>query len=1296
MVNTCFKQKSSLVKFLIFLLIALIIVLVALFVNLLIRKDDHVCDSEHCIKASAEIIRYVDQSANPCDDFHAFSCGNFIRNVKELPPADPSEELDSLITDVVRMDDVKPFSTQKLFYQACVNLGAIDMDQDESLLELFFGLGDWPVLRGSNWNGTFFDWTDMVKKSRRDGMKFDWFLDFSIFEDVNNTKTNILKIDVPSSLRRIGSKEKQLRKDLLTDIAELMGAPKYLAHYETAKTIDFEDDIGAVAEKHRRREKEMDVLSLPKLTIDEVQTLCPNIQWLRLINDVTGNMMVGSDYIVFNILDYIKDLNHLILRTPKRIVADYLMWKIIEESWQFLSQPIREKFEKYNEEVFNQLPQLDRQKFCLDESKKQFPLVAESVYIRRHVTRQKRQLVRDMLYLIRRRYVKLLENASWMSRESRRRSLTKAQDMRFVIGGPEEIFDEFRFAENLGFYGFAFKSSNIIDMLNERRTRFYDNYFSAINRMITNSTAGFYEKVINITAFSVINHNTMVIPAALLRDAFYNPNLPNYLNYGTLGRVLAHEIFDHIFNSTALVDDDNSNYNSWRVSDIFDGAVKCLIKESSYFHNSELKRPSKVRENLADFIAPDVAYDSYKAWLQFLPSETTLPALNFTQKQLFWIQTKIKVCPELESVKIPCMDPQCIKSSAEIHEFVDDQIDPCEDLHGFVCDKFMKTAYEKQVSSPLKAGTNRLENEINKFIVEPESKDDPQAVKMQKKYFQACLNEDEMDKTNTSFFSLLDVIGGWPILKRHKWRRRDFDWMKAMIAARQRGLPFGWFLNIDVYDDDNYYLRISKPKNCDSFDVSLSQEYTDMIADIVESVGGYNVNIEINDIFKFEKALAEICARVENEPVTKRPIIDLEKIWPSNMEIKKSLNNITGHVKNWELNSVVAYDRDYIIRLDHLLKNTSKEVQANYIGWKITEYFAPYLSKPIRYSYNNYIELQSEENLDRFQFCLMDTKLKFNLVSETMYIRKYANPEIKEAGKILVDSIKDELSDEIRNNEWMKNETKETYLDLLNKTETIIGGPDLMFDDEIFQKYLYVGELSFSDSNIILMLREWSTHTFFAKMSIIGEPSMTRLLIPGYMANNANDIYLTLDEDAKILLPATLFHDTTYDIGRPQYLNYASLGTLLAFKLVDEIAFSSKQGNNSYYHHFEKNQRCWIKSLIMTSNQDVLNGSLVVRANFADLMGRHLAYRAYQKYVEENEEELELAGLPYSPNQLFWIKSSMNWCYQDLPNEDPHPRVQEMLKYRVTETAKNSPFFGQDFSCEKDSLMNPSRKCSIF
>ena len=81
---------------------------------------------------------------------------------------------------------------------------------------------------------------------------------------------------------------------------------------------------------------------------------------------------------------------------------------------------------------------------------------------------------------------------------------------------------------------------------------------------------------------------------------------------------------------------------------------------------------------------------------------------------------------------------------------------------------------------------------------------------MQKTYFQACLNKEDFDEDNyqTLFKKLLE-IGDWPFLRKHnEWEEKSFDWVQVMIKTRELGLPFEWFLKVDLLSHDNYELKV--------------------------------------------------------------------------------------------------------------------------------------------------------------------------------------------------------------------------------------------------------------------------------------------------------------------------------------------------------------------------------------------------------------------------------------------------------------------------------------------------------
>lgn len=169
-----------------------------------------------------------------------------------------------MIAEIIRFNDTKPFHMQKLFYQACTNLKQIEMDQENTILDIFEALGFWPLLKGQKWNGTHFDWIEITKQTRLLGLKFDWFLNFSVVPD-NFTGRNILRvrrfasgrrphiflyflqIDVPENLKPLSSYEIEWRDELLKEVAIFLGASKEYAKYETYTTIKFENELGNVS-----------------------------------------------------------------------------------------------------------------------------------------------------------------------------------------------------------------------------------------------------------------------------------------------------------------------------------------------------------------------------------------------------------------------------------------------------------------------------------------------------------------------------------------------------------------------------------------------------------------------------------------------------------------------------------------------------------------------------------------------------------------------------------------------------------------------------------------------------------------------------------------------------------------------------------------------------------------------------------------------------------------------------------------------------------------------------------------
>lgn len=103
--------------------------------------------------------------------------------------------------------------------------------------------------------------------------------------------------------------------------------------------------------------------------------------------------------------------------------------------------------------------------------------------------------------------------------------------------------------------------------------------------------------------------------------------------------------------------------------------------------------------------------------------------------------------------------------------------------------------------------------------------------------------------------------------------------------------------------------------------------------------------------------------------------------------------------------------------------------------------------------------------------------------------------------------------------------------------------------------------------------------------------------------------------------------------------------------------------------------------------------------DIADNGGIKMAYKAYKRWLEDNEVELKLPGLEYTPKQLFWISAAQIFC------EKHHEKKLNLLveldshslgRFRINGAFSNSLDFAEDWKCSKNSPMVRQERCSIW
>ncbi|XP_037928834.1 neprilysin-3-like [Teleopsis dalmanni] len=139
----------------------------------ILRVEPHTTDrlpclSDHCIFAANEILKSIDISINPCEDFYAYACNQWI-NTNPIPEGKSTwgtfSKLEQINQLVIRNELEKPLKyfksdaerKAKVYYESC-------LDKDEHmeklgakpLTDLLWKIGGWNVTESgfniTNWN----------------------------------------------------------------------------------------------------------------------------------------------------------------------------------------------------------------------------------------------------------------------------------------------------------------------------------------------------------------------------------------------------------------------------------------------------------------------------------------------------------------------------------------------------------------------------------------------------------------------------------------------------------------------------------------------------------------------------------------------------------------------------------------------------------------------------------------------------------------------------------------------------------------------------------------------------------------------------------------------------------------------------------------------------------------------------------------------------------------------------------------------------------------------------------------
>ncbi|KAF5307506.1 hypothetical protein FQR65_LT06861 [Abscondita terminalis] len=596
------------------------------------------CDTDKCLLAASKIVSSIDPTVDPCEDFFQFACGKFIEqihgDIKATSVNALEEEVErqvaELIKEPIKKDDHPYVKTQKKIFQNCMN--ETEEEKEEALNyfnQTIINLHGWPVVEGFNWNEQLFDWKETIYKLRAAGYPYEIFFDVTVSTDLKNKTRNAVYISEPFVTRV--KKEHIYREDRLEKLIE-------------KHSFNTENETENSYKAH---------LLSTRFTVEEFQKNFTEINWLSFINNILkpAAKISKTDYVFFNNDGLLREILALLEKTPRRIQANYIIWSVVDQVITYLSKEMQEIENKYLCLISRTPPSKNKFKYCKRIINRSFrPSPVYINYARKYLPKEKKDKVTEMLHRVKLEFVQLLRDATWMDPESTEKALEKAESITEIIGTPGDYLDD-------GIYNTFgnddIEELNFLHVLLIHMRYQNDFSFSQLNQLNDDSTKDitYHWVIATVNAMYSPLDNAMILPVAILQGIFYDPDRPQYLNYGSLGSIIGHEL-THGFCKEASQYDKHGNENAkmWtnKTSEAFEEKVQCIIKDAEEFDvvdtESTINGTQTLEENIADYTGIKVAYAAYKNWVREHGEEPKLTGLDYTPYQLFWIASISHEC----------------------------------------------------------------------------------------------------------------------------------------------------------------------------------------------------------------------------------------------------------------------------------------------------------------------------------------------------------------------------------------------------------------------------------------------------------------------------------------------------------------------------------------------------------------------------------------------------------------------------------------------------------------------------
>jgi putative endopeptidase len=383
-----------------------------------------------------------------------------------------------------------------------------------------------------------------------------------------------------------------------------------------------------------------------KKTLAQLERHTPKLQWNTYLKGIGAGK---AESVIFMQPDFFSEVESMLSSIAISDWKIYFEWHLVSDFSGLLSQAfVRTNFAFYGKVLAGSKKMKPLWRRILSVVNGSLSEVFGQIYVKTYFSpeskKKAQQMVEDLFTAYRERIKKL----DWMSPATKKKALKKLDMMVYKIGYPDKW---------KSYAGLVIKSDDFVG--NTIRVGEYEHKRELRKLGKPVDRKEWFMSPQTVNAYCNPTMNEIVFPAAIMQWPFFDLNLDDAINYGSMGMTIGHEI-THNFDDQGSKFDGKGNLKSWWTKEDrkrFDAKAKKLVEQFNTYKVADgvsVNGQLTLGENIADLGGASIAFDAYKLHLARSGKSEILD--GFTPEQRFFLGFSIfereNVRPEFEKMAV--------------------------------------------------------------------------------------------------------------------------------------------------------------------------------------------------------------------------------------------------------------------------------------------------------------------------------------------------------------------------------------------------------------------------------------------------------------------------------------------------------------------------------------------------------------------------------------------------------------------------------------------------------------------